>query len=93
MTWQVRVRPEAELDLWLAARWYEAQQPGLGTEYLRELSDLVFSLDTSALLHAVVMPGTRRALAYRFPYAVYYRIMEPDVIVLSVLHQRMQARV
>lgn len=34
MTRRVRVRPEAELDLLVAAGWYEAQRQGLGTEFI-----------------------------------------------------------
>jgi hypothetical protein len=34
VTWRVRDRPEAELDLLVAAGWYEAQRQGLGTEVI-----------------------------------------------------------
>ena len=44
MTWAVRVRPEAELDLLIAASWYETQRTQLGTEFLEEMSALVASL-------------------------------------------------
>jgi hypothetical protein len=43
VTWRVRVRPEAELDLLVAAGWYEAQQQGLGTELPREKVGLLVS--------------------------------------------------
>ena len=88
MSWQVRVRPEAELDLVIAASWYEAQRRGLSAEFLAELSLLIASLADNALLYAEQFGGVRRVFARRFPYAVYYRIIDEDVVVLSIMHAR-----
>ncbi len=88
MTWTVRVRPEAELDLLVAASWYAAQRQGLGSEFLEELSTLVDTLSENALLYVEVLVGVRRVFAHRFPYAVTYRVIEDEVVVLSVLHMR-----
>jgi toxin ParE1/3/4 len=33
----LRLRPEAQLDLEAAARWYEAQEQGLGQHFLDEV--------------------------------------------------------
>jgi plasmid stabilization system protein ParE len=84
----VRVRPEAELDLLLAAGWYEAQRPGLGAEFLGELELRIASLADNALLYAAQVEGVRRVFARRFPYAVYYQLTDEDVVVLSVMHAR-----
>jgi hypothetical protein len=40
VTWRVRVRPEAELDMLFAAGWYDAQWAGLGAEFIEEISAL-----------------------------------------------------
>lgn len=88
MTWRVRVRPEAELDLLISAGWYEAQRQGLGAEFIEELAALVASLGNSALLYPELFPGVRRVFAHRFPYVVAYRIEGDEVVVLSILHMR-----
>jgi plasmid stabilization system protein ParE len=84
----VRVRPEAELDLLVAASWYEAQRQGLGAEFLDELSSLMFSLADGALMYVEIFEGVRRVFARRFPFAVTYQVVGSDVVVLSVLHMR-----
>lgn len=38
MSWRIVVRPEVEEDLAEAAAWYEAHQPGLGAEFVEEIS-------------------------------------------------------
>jgi toxin ParE1/3/4 len=90
VTWRVRVRPEAELDLVVAAGWYESQRPELGAEFIEELSLLVASLADNALLYAEHFEGVRRVFARRFPYVVSYRIFADEVVVFSVLHMRRQ---
>lgn len=90
MTWRVRVRPEAELDLLVAAGWYEAQRSGLGAEFIEDLSLLVASLADNALLYADFLEGVRRVFARRFPFAVYFQIIGDEVVVISILHMRRQ---
>lgn len=90
MTWRVRVRPEAELDLLVAAGWYETQRPGLGAEFIEELSLVVASLAENALLYADLFEGVRRVFARRFPYAVSFQIVDGEVIVISILHMHRQ---
>lgn len=90
MTWRVRVRPEAELDLLVAAGWYEAQRSGLGAEFIEDLSLLVASLAENALLYADLLEGVRRVFARRFPFAVYFQIIGDEVVVISILHMRRQ---
>jgi len=86
VTWRVRVRPEAELDLLIAAGWYEAQRRGLSADFLADLERLIASLAENALLYAGQFDDVRRAFAHRFPYAVYYKIVDNEVVVMSVLH-------
>ena len=88
MKWTVRVRPEAELDLLVAAGWHTAHRQGLGAEFLEELSALIASLAENALLYAEIFDGVRRVFARRFPYAVTYQITDDEVVVLSVLRMR-----
>lgn len=35
MSYRLIIRPEAELDIQAAFEWYEAQTPGLGSEFIR----------------------------------------------------------
>lgn len=88
MTWRVRVRPEAELDLMTSAGWYESQRRGLGAEFLDHMDGVIASLASSALLYPELFEGVRRVFARRFPYVVTYQLVANEVIVISVLHMR-----
>lgn len=86
MTLEVRLRPEAELDLADAAFWYETQQSGLGRQFLGEALAVFSTLAESPQLYPVVHRNARRALLRRFPFGVYYRIETAAIVVVAVMH-------
>jgi plasmid stabilization system protein ParE len=67
---RLRLRPEARLDLEAAARWYEAQEQGLGRLFLEEVRASFHRIRTNPEVYALGYRGTRRALIRRFPYGV-----------------------
>ena len=71
MMLEVRLRPEAELDLADAAFWYEGQQSGLGRQFLGEALAVFSAIAGTPQLHPVVHRNTRRALLRRFSFGVY----------------------
>jgi anthranilate synthase component 1 len=46
----LRLRPEARLDLDAAARWYEAQEPGLGRRFLQEVRQAFHRIRTNPIV-------------------------------------------
>jgi plasmid stabilization system protein ParE len=84
----LRLRPEARLDLQVAARWYEAQEQGLGRKFLDEVRRTLQRIRTNPEAYPLGYRGTRRALIRRFPYGVIYLpVAELDaIVVLAVLH-------
>jgi plasmid stabilization system protein ParE len=86
MTLAVRLRPEAELDVRDAASWYEAQLPGLGHQFLDELTTTLSSAADSPLMYPAVHRRIRRALVHRFPFGVYYVVEDSFIVILAVMH-------
>lgn len=84
--------PDAETDLEEAYRWYEAQRPGFGEEFLSAAQTVLSSILTSPGQYPVIHRETRRALLHRFPYAVLYRLRPDTVIVVAIFHGRRDPR-
>ena len=84
MGYKFRVRPRAEHDTRRAFSWYEKQRPGLGRELALELDSIYERLAENPYLYADIHRGIRRAITRRFPYGVFYLIVESEVRVLSV---------
>ena len=86
MTLELRLRPEAELDLAEAALWYEEQGSGLGDQFLDEVLAVFSTIAETPLMYPIVHRSTRRALIHRFPFGVYYRVETTVIIVVAVMH-------
>jgi toxin ParE1/3/4 len=60
---RLRLRPEAQLDLQAAARWYEAQEQGLGRLFLEQVRATFHRIRTNPEAYALGYRGTRRRLS------------------------------
>jgi len=84
---KVKILSPAERDLEEGYRFYESQAPGLGSYFLDSLFSDIDSLAYYGGIHRVVF-GFHRQLSKRFPFAVYYRIIDNVVLVFAVLDCR-----
>ncbi|NCO34003.1 MAG: hypothetical protein AUJ92_10005 [Armatimonadetes bacterium CG2_30_59_28] len=78
--------PEVEDDAIAGYHWYEQKAPGLGEEFLRVFYASASEAARDPLHSPKVYGEFRRRLLRRFPYALYYRIEEPTVVVYGLLH-------
>jgi plasmid stabilization system protein ParE len=84
--YRIEAEPAVEADVEGAFKWYELEQPGLGLEFLGELSAVYDRMLESPLRYEELRGGIRRALTRRFPYAVYFSINSGVIVILAVLH-------
>jgi toxin ParE1/3/4 len=83
------LRPAAAADIRAARDYYDEAGPGLHEDLAEELDRLFARLEAFPRSAPVVVgyEPIRRARLRRFPYAVFYRLTEPDRIdVLRVIH-------
>lgn len=86
-------RLAAAADVEDAYRWYEEQRAGLGEELLSALTAALALVADLPLAFPIVHRDTRRALLKRFPYALYYRILDDCIVVVGCLHARREPRI
>jgi plasmid stabilization system protein ParE len=83
---------EAEEELIEAARYYAARGSGLGTAFLTEIDRVVVRIAEHPTRYAVHEHDIRFCLAKKFPYGVYYRVVEGEGIrILAVKHHSRDA--
>ena len=88
---KVRVLRSALEDLASGREFYNQQQEGVGDYFFNSLFSEIDSLVLYAGIHRMQF-GYHRLLARRFPYAVYYRILEREAVVFRVLDCRRAPR-
>ena len=88
MSLPIIILPEARLDLLAAKRWYEGQRDGLGVRFLRAFEDLLARIEAFPELYAVYRNEFRCGKLRRFPYLVFYRVLEERIEVGAVIDAR-----
>jgi plasmid stabilization system protein ParE len=85
---RVVVRPPAVEDIASAATWYEAQSPGLGADLTDEVIRAIRRAQEAPELFRIlrVRDGMRRVLTERFPYRVFFTVIDDTLYVHAVFH-------
>lgn len=86
MTYEVRLREEADRDLTEPALWYELHGSRLGYQFLDEVLPSLASIAEHPLAYPIVWRKTRRALMNRFPFGVCFRLTGDMIVVIAVMH-------
>ncbi|MEM6333809.1 MAG: type II toxin-antitoxin system RelE/ParE family toxin [Planctomycetota bacterium] len=83
----VLVLDEAAIDIETAIRFYDLQHQGIG-DYFKD--SILADLDALSLFAGIhpMRFGYHRALAKRFPYAIYYLLEGDTACVYAVLDMR-----
>lgn len=84
---KVRVLRSALEDLASGREFYDRQEIGVGDYFFDSLFSDVDSLTLYGGIHRV-KHGFHRMLARRFPYAIYYQVVENEAVVFRILDCR-----
>jgi plasmid stabilization system protein ParE len=91
---RLELHPEARAELRSAALWHDERRPGLGDEFIAEVSAALDRIGDAPESYPP-WPGTRaagplirKATIQRFPYVIAFEKHEQHVLVLAVAHAR-----
>jgi len=88
MSLPIVFRMEAQSEFDLAFDWYENKQPGLGVDFLNHVAEVLKRVELMPESSVQVFEDIRRAVVHRFPYSVFYRIEESQIVVIAVFHTK-----
>ncbi len=89
---KIHILASAFDDLHNGREFYELQEIGAGEYFLKNLISDIDSLALNGGIHRKVF-GYHRLLSKRFPYAIYYRMNNPEeIVVYRVLDCRRNPR-
>ncbi len=81
-------RVAAAADLEEAYRWYERQRRSLGEDFLSAVQVALETVASNPEAHPVLHRDTRRILLRRFPYGLYYRVLDAEIVVVACFHAK-----
>ena len=87
----VRYTAAALAEYQAAANWYDDTNLGSGADFVAAIAQAESKI--TALPHTwpewpAARPGTRCYRMPGWPYSVAYRIDEPEIVIIAVVHQR-----
>jgi toxin ParE1/3/4 len=83
---RVIYHPDAEAEVIEAAEFYESRVVGLGGEFLEAIDAAVDRTCADPFRYPILEDAIRRCRVKRFPYCIYYRVLEDAIWVLVVKH-------
>ncbi len=78
---KIRILTSARNDLANGRDFYDRQSAGVGDHFLDSLFSDIDSLAFHAGIHRKAF-GFHRLLSHRFPWAIYYRLVGEDAVVV-----------
>lgn len=91
MTLPIRVRALAEDDIQHARDFYEKRSSGLGARFMERLRVALERIQFMPEAYGIASKNVRVKVLDKFPYVIYYRIAQSEILVLAVLHGRRDA--
>jgi toxin ParE1/3/4 len=91
---RLELHPEARAELRSAALWYDERRPGLGDEFIAEVSAALGRIGNAPESYAAwprtraTGPLIRKATIERFPYVIAFEKHAQHVLVLAVAHAK-----
>ena len=83
-----RYHPLSRRELLKAARHYETESLGLGSEFLDSVSDAIKTVTSAPYMWPVIRRRIRRrTVISRFPFSIIYTVVEGKVFIVAVAHQ------
>jgi len=80
----VRFHPAAEAELAAEAAYYDERSPGLGERFVAAVEAACALAAGFSGIGSPYRYGTRRVFAKRFPFAVVYRELPAEIVVLAI---------
>jgi len=78
--------PEAEQEMYEAAKFYESQAPGLGVEFISEIERAIQAVQEAPTRWPIIEGTLRRRLLRRFPFSLLYQIEAANIVIIAVSH-------
>jgi plasmid stabilization system protein ParE len=78
--------PQAIDDIATARDWYEEQRPNLGEKFFDQVLRTIRGIREHPMAAPEVEPGIRATRCGKYPYRLYFRIINNQIQVLAVYH-------
>ena len=87
------VEPEAEAEIFDTAEWYEQRNPAARAGFLDAINQALVLIADHPEQYQTVYREARRAVLDGFPYALFYKVSDREIIIISCFHSSRNPKV
>ena len=87
------IEPEAEAEIFNTAEWYEQRNPAASAGFLRAVNRALVLIADHPEQYQIVYRKARRAILDGFPYALFYKVTDREIIIVSCFHNSRNQKV
>lgn len=80
------LRPQSYSDIEQTFLWYEEQERNLGIDFIEQIEDSFKRIRSNPQSYQIIKKNLRRALVKKFPYAIFYKILDKEILVIAIFH-------
>lgn len=88
MTPRLLLEPEAEAEFLEAGRWYAERSPAIAAAFRATVQATLEAVEEAPHRFPIALQDIRKARVRRFPYVVYYVVLEDVISVIAIIHGR-----
>lgn len=70
-----------------AKEFYNLQKPTLGDTFKNDIKKSIEHIKEFPYLYPNITDNLKRCVLHRFPYSIFYSIIDNTILILSVAHQ------
>ena len=85
---RVKLHPAARAELRAARNWYHERSPLSAFAFAQTVNNAISRIREAPNSFALAEHGTRKFILQRFPFNIFYRTGEIEIVIVAVAHQK-----
>lgn len=85
---RVKLHPDARAELRAARDWYYERSPLSAIAFAQTVDKTLSKIREAPNTFPLADHGTRKFILQRFPFSIFYRTGETEIVIVAVAHQK-----
>lgn len=85
---RVKLHPHARAELRAARTWYYERSPLSAFAFAQTIQNAMSRIREAPNTFPVSDHGTRKFVVQRFPFNIFYRVSETEIVIVALAHQK-----
>jgi plasmid stabilization system protein ParE len=85
---RIKLHPDARAELRAARNWYYERSPLSAIAFAQTVDKAISKIKEAPNTFPLADHGTRKFVLQRFPFIIFYRTGETEIVIVALAHQK-----